>query len=97
MSSLIYNVSVVFLLLGLILMVYYTTKIQYQKNTIITTKDPDNIYDSYVYQERPATLFKKMFNNLGPWIGRTVNPLEKEISLEDERVKNKTQSFLLFY
>ena len=97
MSSLVYNLSVIFLLLGLVLMVYYTTKIQYQKETVITTKDPDNIYNSYVYQERPATLFKNMFNNLGPWIGRTVNPIDEEINENDMRVREKTQSFLLFY
>jgi hypothetical protein len=96
MNSLLYNLSVVILLFGLILMVHYVTKIYYQKKVINETKGPDNVYDSYIYQERPNTLFKKMFNSLGPWIGRTANPIDEEIDPEDIRVKVVTEPLLLF-
>lgn len=96
MNSLVYNFSVIILLLGLILMVHYTTKIYYQKDTVVTLKEPDSIYDSYVYQERPNKLFKNMFNNLGPWIGRTANPIDEEIDPNDIRVKRVTKPLILF-
>lgn len=96
MNSLLYNLSVIILLFGLMLMVHYTTKIYYEKRTVVETKGPDNIYDSYIYQERPNTLFKKMFNSLGPWIGRTANPIDEEIDPEDIRVEMVTKPLLLF-
>ncbi|ADO67374.1 hypothetical protein crov340 [Cafeteria roenbergensis virus] len=91
MTSLIYNFSVVILLLGLILMVYYTTKIYYEKDTNLIIKEPPSIYDSYVYQERPYTLFKNMFNNLGPWIGRVPNYLDETA---DDVIKIKQMTSL---
>ena len=96
MNSLLYNLSVVILLFGLMLMVHYTTKIYYQKKTVIDRRGPSNVYDSYIYQERPNTLFKKMFNSLGPWIGRTANPTDVEVDPEDVRVTMVTEPLLLF-
>lgn len=96
MKSLIYNISVIILLIGVILLVYYKTKISYQSKYVLETSGPKNIYDSYIYQERPNTLFKKMFRNLGPWIGRTPNPIDEEIDPEDIRVKMVTSPLLLF-
>ena len=96
MNSLVYNLSVIILLFGVMLMIHYITKIYYQKEIVVETKGPDNIYDSYVYQERPNKLFNKMFTSLGPWIGRTANPIDEEIDPEDIRVKMVTNPLLLF-
>lgn len=96
MNSLLYNLSVVLLLFGVLLMVHYTTKIYYEKRTLMVTKGPDNIYDSYIYQERPNTLFSSMFRNLGPWIGRTANPIDEETDIDNVRVSRVTEPILLF-
>ena len=92
MRSLLYNFSVIILILGIILLVHHITKIYYQQNVNITVETPDNIYDSYVYQERPKTLFSYMFNNIGPWIGRTANPTDDELNnyeYSDNNISNK--------
>lgn len=96
MNSLLYNLSVIMLLLGLVLMVHYTTKIYYNRNVVVREEKPENIYDSEIYQERPNTLFNKMFTQLGPWIGRTPNPTDEEISAEDIRSEIVTKPLLLF-
>lgn len=102
MNKIIYNISVVILLFGVILMVHYTTKIKYNKVREILVSGPKNIYDSYVYQERPKTLFKRMFNSLGPWVGRVPNTtLTEENDKIDEGIHNtnvklRTSPLLLF-
>lgn len=75
-------------------MVYYNTKIHYQKTTVIHVKDANNIYDSYVYHERPNTLFKSMFNDYGNWIER--NPIVISKNKESKINNIKTNPFLLF-
>ena len=70
MNSLLYNLSVIILLLGLMLMVHYTTKIHYNKQQVITEVKPKDIYKSEIYQERPKKVFNKMFDSVGPWSGR---------------------------
>ena len=96
MNSLLYNLGVIFLLAGLVLMVHHTTKIYYQERYIVETKGPKTIYDSYVYQERPKTLYSKMFKDLGPWIDRTPNPIDEEINPNDIRSKIVTEPLLKF-
>lgn len=96
MNSLLYNLGVVFLLAGLVLMVHHSTKIYYLKNYTVKTEGPKNIYDSYVYQERPKTLYSKMFKNLGPWIDRTPNPIDEETNPNDYRTQVVTQPVLQF-
>lgn len=95
MNSLLYNFSVLLLLSGLVLMVHYTTKIYYKKDYQVTIKKP-SLFDSHIYQERPAKLFKNMFNNLGPWIGRTANPLDEEMDQNSVLAERKTEPLLRF-
>jgi len=83
MNSVLYNFSLVLLLIGLVLGTYYMTKLTYEKEIRIVSEDTNkNLYDSYVYQERPNTLYNRMFNELGPWINRTANPTDQELSKE---------------
>lgn len=70
MNSLLYNLSVILLLSGLMLMVHYTTKIHYNRQKVVIEDKPDNVYESTVYQERPKKVFNKMFDSVGPWSGR---------------------------
>ena len=96
MNSLLYNLAVLLILFGVILMVHYTTKIYYQNQTKYIEQKEKSIYDSGVYQERPKTLFNKMFTQLGPWIGRTANPTDQELSQEDIQVQARTSPLVLF-
>jgi len=79
MNSLLYNFSLVLLLIGLVLGTYYMTKLTLEKeNKIINSSPQKNLFN----QERPATIFNRMFNELGPWINRTANPTDQELSKE---------------
>lgn len=83
MNSVLYNFSLILLLIGLVLGTYYMTKLTYEKEIrIISDNNNGNIFDSFIYQERPNTLYKRMFNELGPWINRTANPTDQELSKE---------------
>jgi len=83
MNSLLYNFSVVILLIGLVLGTYYITKMYYEPFIRINQDGKtENIYTSQIYQERPKTLFARMFNEWEPWINRTGNPTDEEMSRE---------------
>lgn len=82
MNSLLYNISVILLLCGVILLTHYLTRVSYERDVRLVDNSERNLYLSSVYQERPKTLFSPMFMELGPWIGRTVNPTDEELSKE---------------
>lgn len=97
MNTLIYNFSVILLLMGLVLMVHYTTRVYYQQQIRpIPKPTPEDIYDSHVYNERPNKLFSNMFNNLGPWISRTGNPTDEELDMNSDLVRIKTAPLIEF-
>lgn len=86
MNSLIYNFSVIILLVGFSLMIHHTTKIYYQNNTRIEYVPQNNVFDTNTYQQRPNSRFKRMFNEIGPWIDSRPNVLPQEDFIKKNRL-----------
>jgi len=73
MNYLLYNISIVMVLVGIILLTHYLTK-TYNNNNIQNSDDlnnqiPDNTKLDNIYDERPSAIFKNMFNQPSIWQG----------------------------
>lgn len=76
MNHLLYNIALIMLLTGILMLTYYLTKAYNTNNNITITNDEynkettlDNLYDN-----RPSQTFKVMFNEPSIWQGyETIN------------------------
>jgi hypothetical protein len=67
MNHILYNISIIILFFGIILMVIYITKATYTpplKPTGIRRK-----YNNDIYDDNPSQIFKPMFNQPSTWSG----------------------------
>ena len=67
MNHLLYNFSVIMLLVGIIMLTSYITKV-YNKN-INNSCNNNNTNDDYVYDQRPSNIYNVMFNEPDVWQG----------------------------
>ncbi len=67
MNHLLYNFSVIMLLVGIIILTSYITKV-YNKN-INNSCNNNKINDDYVYDQRPSNIYNVMFNEPDIWQG----------------------------
>lgn len=70
MNHILYNISIIMLLLGIILLTYYLTK----ANTPICSKDENSTSTNTsqvdnAYKMKPSEIFYVMFNNPSLWQG----------------------------
>ena len=77
MNHLLYNISIIMLLIGILMLTYYLTK-AYNNNNQITDNDindNDNIITPLddMYNMRPSKTFKVMFNEPSIWQGYETN------------------------
>ena len=70
MNPLLYNIALIMLLVGILMLTYYLTKAYNINNSIISTDDriPETTLDD-LYDERPSKKFKVMFNEPSIWQG----------------------------
>lgn len=67
MNHILYNISIIILFFGIILMVIYITKA-----THIAPLKPTGIrrkYNNDIYDDNPSQIFKPMFNQPSTWSG----------------------------
>lgn len=72
MNHILYNISLIILCLGIILMTIYVTK-SYNTNTYISSEtDPQTkeAMNQDAYTQRPATIFKDMFLQNSSWLNK---------------------------
>ena len=74
MNHLLYNISIVMLLIGTLMLTYYLTKVYNTNNINLTDiKEPDITLNN-IYDNRPSQTFKVMFNEPSIWQGyETIN------------------------
>jgi hypothetical protein len=71
MNHILYNISIIMLLLGIILLTYYLTKANNKPDNSFCLKEA-NITNTQVedaYKMRPSEIFHVMFNNPSLWQG----------------------------
>ncbi len=75
MNHLLFNISLIMLLIGVLMLTHYLTKAYNTNNVTITNdykSDQPTLYD--VYDQRPSKIFKVMFNQPSIWQGyETIN------------------------
>ena len=75
MNHLLYNISIIMVSIGIIMLTYYLTKAYNynQLNTINSTINEENINIKNtldeIYDNRPSKIFKNMFNEPSIWQG----------------------------
>lgn len=70
MNHILYNISIVMLLVGMLMLTYYLTKAYNlpQSNCNISNYDKPITLDK-VYDQRPSNIYKAMFNEPSIWQG----------------------------
>lgn len=67
MNHLLYNISIIFIIFGIILFTYTFAQAQKKCNC---KKHKNNIFQSKVIvKDKPSQIFNKMFNNPSTWMG----------------------------
>jgi len=75
MNHLLYNISIIMLLIGILMLTYYLTKAYNSQSNINNTDINNNTYNEKlpslddVYNMRPSKTFKVMFNEPSIWQG----------------------------
>ena len=71
MNHLLYNISLIMLLVGILMLTYYLTKVYNNDNQLKITNDiykQESSLDD-VYDMRPSQIYKVMFNEPSIWQG----------------------------
>lgn len=73
MNHLLYNIAIIMLLIGILMLTYYLTKAYNNQSNINNTNinddvDNRNVLDD-IYNMRPSKIFKVMFNEPSIWQG----------------------------
>ena len=86
MNHLLYNISIVMLLIGILMLTYYLTKaynLPQPNNCNINNYDKDISLDE-VYSQKPSDIYKVMFNEPSIWQGyQQIN--SKQLPLNGKR------------
>jgi len=68
MNHFLYNISIVMVFTGILMLTYYLTK-AYTPNKIVNPVEPEESEYNLAYQMRPSQTFQKMFNEPSIWQG----------------------------
>lgn len=70
MNHLLYNFSIIMILLGIIMLTSYITKAYNKNNNNCNLKQDEEQYDiKKVYDQRPSNIYNVMFNEPSIWNG----------------------------
>jgi len=72
MNNILHNISLIILCVGIIMMTIYITKSYSYKNIPMQQNNPQNndIMNTDVYTQKPATIFKDMFLENSSWLSK---------------------------
>jgi hypothetical protein len=89
MNHLLYNISIVMLLIGILMLTYYLTKAYNNQSNINNTDINDDTENTpsldEIYNMRPSKTFKVMFNEPSIWQGyETIDNKNKPLGAKNQ-------------